>query len=327
MADPYDSADVIDPELVYYAFTLAGFNIDNHRDVLRNGNYESISGFGDVTFYIGPSEGEWAGGEEVKATYILTSTVLTSITSDLVYMSHVKKLGAFPLGCITDGQGYAFDTDFYEGFSPYSVNGSGAFNELLGERIGEIHFLPNAQFKNGHPTPIGRVPRASEYVDGIEGEGFGMMFLIWENSEMIDYVINGNSDIGFPSSGGPVNVIDPRDYTPTPGHIIRLIPHRKRRSFNGNVTPTDPSPPIPVMDLGLLAGVDLDDLNSTINVDLNGAQYRAADNTWFTIRASNFRGIVGYAQIIPPVQAPGDTFSIFDSPNNVIYLIHGTVIA
>lgn len=323
----FDSAEILNPEYGYLAFVMLGTNIDNHRDFLRNGNYEQLSGFGDVTYYLGLSDGEWHSGDPIETTYLATGKAMDHATPDIAYMSHAKKLGNFPLGCITDGQGFAYDADYYESTSPYPVNGSGDFTINIGERNGTIAFLPNAQFKNGHPTPVGFIPRASEWEDGKDGFGFGMAFLIFINSELIDYATNGNSSIGVPNSGGAIGVTPNLDFRPQAGHIHRLIPHRRRRSFNGEFTVPPDTSGTTTIDLGVLAAVDLNALNSLIGVDVNASQFRAADNTWFTFRSENMRGVVGYSQSVPPVQAPGDMFYILDGLNAITYIIHGTVVA
>lgn len=228
----FDSSEIINPDYGQYVITMGG---TGNRRTLQNGVETEIGGAGDVSYILMVSDGPWESGDEVGTTYEARNEPIAPDDKH-IQISHARKLGKFPIGCITDGQGFAYEADFYEEFDPYTPAGSGTFSDTIGDRVGNIAFLPNASFKNGNPGLKGFLPRADEWANGKDGLGFGMSFLIFINSEMVNY-----SDCLFAFVGPPLHNAplpgSPRtgpnvDIRPQRGHILRIVPHRFRLTFD-----------------------------------------------------------------------------------------------
>lgn len=284
-----------------------------------------------------PNDQEWHGGDEVGSDFLVSLGVPPNVNASASFfqwqLSKARKLGRFPIGCITDGQGEP-DEPLDGGL--WNFEFTGIQDENSQPRVGQLHFLPNAQFLDGTPGKKGFIPKADEW-----WEPYSMRGLVYEHAEMVHwsdesiYILDGESG---PDTGGAAYIdatisgdIQP-DFSPTVGHILRMIPIRYRITYQLVSLPSGPPPPQGVtIDLGLLADLSAEDIQTLQNSEPWGAvQYQGATGLWFFSSGSFWGSHVFAAQTVPPPQHPGDTFTI-QAPQddtgsfNIYYLIHGNV--
>ncbi len=310
--------------------------------VSATGDPTSASVGSEILLFFNTEE-VWQGGDVIGPEYLVdTFYPPNGFTRS---MSQVKRLGHFPLGAITDGVDSDPEPPLVDGvYVGFFGDPTGYEDESSQPRSGPVHFLPDAHFRDGSPGRKGFVPRADEWF-----ESSSIWQLIYDRSELLPWWPDGFK-VGTPDAGsgpglylalGTFNYLEVGsafigrqgfftyyDFDPRQGHIIRFCTFRDRVTFEGVVTPTPPpTPGYTEVDLGLLADVDLNDLNWAIGVFVTASQFFAASNDWQSWTTSNIRGIVGFNQHYGFPQNPGDLFYILDNQNLILYIIHGTIVS